>query len=356
VEVLSHGVRSPDVSILLVTFRQETFVAEAVRSVLAQRDVVAEVVLSDDASPDRTFDVVREVAAGHRGPHRVVLRRNERNLGIDHVARLVDLASCDVMVLAHGDDVAEPDRAARLHHELTRGGAFVASSNMMNIDERGRALGLQNPVGGTCDIPASDVATHGWMHTMFGATLAWRREVYAFRRLDAAELPIGHDHVVPFRGAVLGGFRYVAEPLVRYRRHDGQWKKRLHAGSSAAARREAILAGAASSRLCMLRDVRHLLGVAGATQEVELRALESLLERSFAALAVEWVAARDELYRDGWRSDWVARDRFEAGLEAALSHPDRLVRVYRRLARAALRAYGIACELGRGRVPRWPAY
>lgn len=355
-EVLSPGARAPDVSILLVAWRQEPFVAEAVRSVLAQRDVVAEIVLSDDASPDRTFDVMREVAARYRGPHRVILRRNPHNLGIDHVAQLVDVASCDVMVLAHGDDVAEPERAVRLHDALTRGGACVASSNMMNVDEHGRALGLQNPIGGSCDVPASDIATHGWMHTMFGATLAWRREVYTFRRLDSAELPIGHDHVVPFRGALLGGFRYLAEPLVRYRRHDGQWKKRLHANGSVEVRREAILSGAASSRLCMLRDVRHLLRAADPAREAELRELEKLLERSFAELAVEWVAARDQLYRDGWRPDWVARDRFEAGLARALSDPGRLARVYRTLARGALRAYGVACELLRRRVPRWPAY
>lgn len=367
-EVLSPGERTPDVSILLPTWRDERFVAEAARALLAQRGVVAEIVASDDASPDRTFEVLREVLAGYRGPHRVLLGRNRRNLGIDHIPHLVAVASCDVMVAAHGDDVSEPARAARLLRELSDGGAAVASSNMTNVDEAGRSLGLQNPLGGARTIPASDIATHGWMHTMFGATLAWRREVYAFRRLDSAELPIGHDHVVPFRGAILGGFRYVAEPLVRYRRHAGQWKNRMHDGGSAAARREAILSGAASSRLCMLRDVRHLLrevassagasarSAAHALPPRDLRQLEALLERSMLELTSEWVAARDDLYRDGWRSGWLPRERFERDLAQALADPRRVARLLRVARRLALRGYGIACDVARGRVPRKPAY
>ena len=46
----------PLVTLALITYRQERFVREAVRGVLAQTYSPLQVVISDDASPDATFE------------------------------------------------------------------------------------------------------------------------------------------------------------------------------------------------------------------------------------------------------------------------------------------------------------
>lgn len=356
-ETISAGARRPDLTILLPVWNAEGFVAEAVHSVLAQRDVVAEIILSDDASSDRSFETLRAACAGYYGPHRVLLRRNRRNLGIDHLAALVDLASCDFMVAAHADDIAEPHRAAVLLEEMKGHGAFAVSSNLRNVDESGRPLGVQNPAGASCLVTAEEIATRGWMHTMFGSTLGWHRDVYArFPRLDSSALPIGHDHLVPFRGALLGGFRYVAEPLVQYRRHEGQWKNRLHAERTAEVRRESSMANSMSARLCMLRDVEHLLGRPDGADVDRLRSLEATLKATVLALLREWVEVRDDLYRDGWRADWLPRGDFEHGIARALADGGRRARLRRRLVRLAFRAWGIAGDLLAGRLSKRSTY
>ena len=132
----------PEVTVIFLAYQQEDYVAEAVRSVLAQEQVAAEVILSDDASTDRTFRIMAAAAEAYRGPHRLVVRRNRKNLGIDHIVQLVELAASDVMVMAHGDDLSEPQRCRRLLDELERTGAYVASSNALEIDQGGRPIGL----------------------------------------------------------------------------------------------------------------------------------------------------------------------------------------------------------------------
>ena len=57
---------APVVSILCTTYNHEAFIREALEGFLAQRTSFPfEVVVHDDASKDRTADIIREVAAQH---------------------------------------------------------------------------------------------------------------------------------------------------------------------------------------------------------------------------------------------------------------------------------------------------
>src|SRR5512143_1807907 len=54
----------PKVSVMLITYNHERFIAQALDSVLSQkRDFDIEINVMDDASTDRTQDIVREYAA-----------------------------------------------------------------------------------------------------------------------------------------------------------------------------------------------------------------------------------------------------------------------------------------------------
>ena len=305
---------APEVSVVFLAYNQEAYVAEAVRSVLAQTEVRAEIILSDDASTDRTYALMSAAAEAYRGPHTVVVRRNQSNQGIDHIVQVVELARADVMVMAHGDDVSEPQRCRRLLDVLNATGAYVASSNYLEIDAGGHALGLGQPAGEARPLTAEDLADLGWRPWLFGASLAWRRAVYTeFPRLAAAYLPIGHDTLVPFRGAVLGGLAYLHEPLLRYRRHPRQWSHQLHDHSAPEAWRESQYSAAMMPRLAMERDLRHLLAQPHRAAPAERDRLAALHQRVVARILLlnaEWVGVRQTLYRQGWRPTWVRRETF----------------------------------------------
>ena len=94
---MSRAAAAPRASLLLLAYNQERYAEEAARSCLAQESEPLEIVFSDDASSDRTHEILATIAAEYRGPHRVVVRRNETNLGITgHYNRLVEEspASC----------------------------------------------------------------------------------------------------------------------------------------------------------------------------------------------------------------------------------------------------------------------
>ena len=57
----------------LLAYNQEPFIREAVEGALAQTYAPLEIILSDDCSTDRTFEIMQETVAAYRGPHKVVL-------------------------------------------------------------------------------------------------------------------------------------------------------------------------------------------------------------------------------------------------------------------------------------------
>ena len=142
-------------SILLVAFNQEDTVGEALLGCLAQVCEPLEIVCSDDASSDRTHAVLRRIAAGYSGPHAVSVRRNPTNLGIaGHYNHLVDRTSTDLLITAAGDDVSEPDRAARLlaAWDATSQRADVVSSHVTDMAADGTLHGV---------LKVADLASYG---------------------------------------------------------------------------------------------------------------------------------------------------------------------------------------------------
>src|SRR6186713_3622158 len=131
---------APRASLLLLAYNQERYAEEAARSCLAQDSEPLEIVFSDDASSDRTHEILRSVAAAYRGPHRVVVRRNETNLGITgHYNRLVDESSGELLITAAADDTSRPDRAARLlaAWDATGRRADLIASHLVDVDAQG---------------------------------------------------------------------------------------------------------------------------------------------------------------------------------------------------------------------------
>ncbi|TIP68971.1 MAG: glycosyltransferase family 2 protein, partial [Mesorhizobium sp.] len=70
--------RSPQVSLGMPVYNGENFVAEAIRSILEQDFGDFELVITDNASTDRTADICLEF---ERLDKRVRYVRNARNLG-----------------------------------------------------------------------------------------------------------------------------------------------------------------------------------------------------------------------------------------------------------------------------------
>lgn len=208
----------PLLSILLIAYNQQATVAEAIAGALAQTWSPLEIIASDDASDDGTFAAMQAAVAGYAGPHRVVLNRNPRNLGIGaHLSRLVALSGGELLVVAAGDDVSLATRCARLAEAWLASGRRLdlIASALEDIDERGAVHARITP---------SDLASYrsaaDWIARppfVVGAAQAWTRRLFD-RFGPLPEGVVAEDLLMVFRAIVSGGAATLAEPLVRYRR------------------------------------------------------------------------------------------------------------------------------------------
>lgn len=231
----------PLVTFFVCAYQQERFIREAVEGAFAQTYSPLEIILSDDCSSDRTFAIMQEMAAAYRGPHQIILNRNEKNLGIGgHINRIFELSHGELLVASAGDDVSLPERTEILVGSWIQGGRPLASvfSNAIEIDEFGLArrdrvfrksqdvgMAMVSLVTNTGDwrlevlpLTSGSMFLNNWV---LGATQMFHRAAFVvFGGLG--EGVIQEDRVIPFRLMLMGGtVVYVDQPLVKYRRHLG---------------------------------------------------------------------------------------------------------------------------------------
>ncbi|GAA1425485.1 glycosyltransferase family 2 protein [Agrococcus citreus] len=211
------------VSVALCTHQGERWIEEQLRSILAQSVPVAEIVVGDDASTDRTLEIVRAVASETDVPVRI--REHEVALGVAaNFADAIAATTGDVVALSDQDDVWHPDRLERLLPHLD--GVALVHSDARLVDADGRPLGAT--LADSLEMSAWERAamTDGRAleallrrNLVTGATAIVRRDA----ALAALPVPVGwiHDEWIAMCAALGDGVRFVPEQTIDYRQHGG---------------------------------------------------------------------------------------------------------------------------------------
>lgn len=254
----------PLVSLYVAAYRQEATVRAAVESAFAQTWAPLEIILSDDCSPDGTYAVMEAMAAAYSGPHRVILNRNPRNLGIPaHTDRIMALSSGAFIVQNAGDDISVPERvetlvAAWLGSASGSGRRVKAvHSAKLRIDEAGRPQGIvperepldrQHRPLRLLQLPAPDI---------YGASMGWSREIFdVFGPLGPT--PLLEDFPICLRATVLGEVAYLPQPLLHYRVGGLSWREAEGIGRYALyGQRQRMLKWHLSYARAFLEDLDH---------------------------------------------------------------------------------------------------
>ncbi|MEJ0002857.1 MAG: glycosyltransferase [Pararobbsia sp.] len=223
---MNRSTTRPLASILLIAFNQEAVIADAVRGVLAQTYEPLEILISDDASSDRTFEIIEATVRDYAGPHSVSVLRNAQNVGISgHLSSLAMRARGELLFVAAGDDVSAPERCARVVDfwiEHDRRPDLIAT-DLIDMDGAGQTHSRLAPT--ELDAYRSfDDWLAGRPH-LIGAAHTWARRL--FERFGPL-LPgaAAEDQLMTFRAIVSGGALSLREPLVRYRRGGLSRKRR----------------------------------------------------------------------------------------------------------------------------------
>jgi len=206
----------PLITFALFAFNQEQFICEAVDGAFAQTYSPLEIILSDDCSTDRTYKIMERMATDYRGPHTIILNRNEQNLNAArHINRVMELSHGELIVVAAGDDVSLPTRTEKLVNLWLSKGKVPDSlhSSTMRISPNGQELGIYKANKSKCARP-QDFITLGAV--IVGCTHAWTKRIFELYgglqpNLKNEDSPIG------FRASLRGGVEFIDLPLVKYR-------------------------------------------------------------------------------------------------------------------------------------------
>ncbi|MES2132266.1 MAG: glycosyltransferase [Bacteroidota bacterium] len=101
---MSTALPSPVLSVVVITYNQEKYIAQALDSILHQKCSYAyEVIVGEDCSIDATGDIVKEYAKNH--PDKVFLSLNEKNNGaIANEKKCIEKAKGKYICFLEGDD------------------------------------------------------------------------------------------------------------------------------------------------------------------------------------------------------------------------------------------------------------
>jgi glycosyltransferase involved in cell wall biosynthesis len=210
----------PLISVVMLCYNHERFVAEALDSLLAQTYSPLDIVIVDDCSQDRTPDIVAATLSGRPDRPDIRFIRNSRNLGL--------LGTCEVgfrasrgafIVLLCDDDVMLPDMVAEMADAWLTKDVSLVTTNAEYIDESSGSLGR---TARDCAIPADDsfetLARDGSNACCFGASIAFEREVFDIFGMPPAHLD-NLDIMLPFYAYLLKGAHFIRKPLLKYRVH-----------------------------------------------------------------------------------------------------------------------------------------
>jgi glycosyltransferase involved in cell wall biosynthesis len=213
----------PLVSIGMPVFNGERFIEEAVDSILGQTCADFELIISDNASTDRTAEISRAYAGRDR---RIRYRRNETNLGAaENYNRVFRAASGRYFKWAAHDDVCAPEFVERCVDVLERDPAVVLCyTRSIFIDETGKQLSeYSEEVEYTSPQPHRRLRTWlmerpgGWCNLVFGLIRADLLGRTALIGKFAAS-----DYILVAELALLGKLVELPEPLFFRRDHPGR--------------------------------------------------------------------------------------------------------------------------------------
>ncbi len=195
----------------MLTYNQEKYIRDAVRGILVQTYEPLEIVIFDDCSTDRTWEIINEEVEAYKvagGVHKnIALNRNDHNLGLlANFEKMVTFCHGELVVAHAGDDISLPNRVSRTVATWMMDGsrAKLIHCGAWKFDE-----------GGVFD----EVEHLSAFHPR-GACVAYTRDTFLkFPPVDMRDAY--EDRPYTCRAFIMGPELYIPEKLVLYRTSGG---------------------------------------------------------------------------------------------------------------------------------------
>lgn len=126
--------KEPLISVIMPAYNVEKFIGRAIESVLKQSYRNLELVIGDDASTDRTCEIVEQF-----DDNRIKLYHEKQNTGSVYLPRQLAFEHCtgEYVINLDADDYLEHDYIRKLYERLSKCNADVCCGRMVIVDENG---------------------------------------------------------------------------------------------------------------------------------------------------------------------------------------------------------------------------
>jgi glycosyltransferase involved in cell wall biosynthesis len=218
-------INNPLVSFLLVTYNHEKYIEEAIIGALSQKYSPLEIIISDDASSDKTFEIAKDLVSQYKGPHKIILNQNQTNLyqvGLGaHINKIISMCSGELLVMASGDDISLKDRVSSLVNYWSLdgrpSGMLISKSEVIDSNSISKGQILESKINFN-KMSLKDAIKSGMTGTV-GGTPAVTTDIFNYFGPIPNET-LFEDRVLAFRSYIYGKILYCPIVLVKYRIHN----------------------------------------------------------------------------------------------------------------------------------------
>ena len=213
---------APLATVVLLCFNYERFIDEALDGLFAQTYRPLDIIILDDCSSDRSAEIIEARLAQRGNPPNIRFVKNQRNM-VHPIPGILGMIKGDFVILASADDVMLPHMVERLVQTWMEQKVSLVTANAFYIDDASnflnrtfRALGL--PADDSFETPRErwQQCTCCFWRCKWGFEARLSEKQFGWPPTDFLECS---DIVLPFYAYLLGGARFIHEPLLKYRIH-----------------------------------------------------------------------------------------------------------------------------------------
>lgn len=209
------------ISVVLATYNGEKFIIKQLDSILNQTRLPDEIIIVDDCSTDRTYQIVNDFVNQNKNNFSVSfkLNQNEQNLGFaKNFRKALSYASGDIIILADQDDIFLKNKneiVNKYFETNSKSQIFISSYKM--IDEHDKIISGIEPFSNNKVVTYNELLKG---NSYPGCTIAFRSELIKyFDQFNDAFF--AHDWFLLLFTSINyhNSIFYSSVPLVQYRMH-----------------------------------------------------------------------------------------------------------------------------------------
>ena len=167
------------VSVAMATYNGQKFIREQLDSLAAQQRLPSELIITDDASSDKTVVIAEQFAK--TAPFPVHVHGHDNRLGYRaNFMRAASLCTSDVIAFCDQDDVWSPQKLALCIEPFQDPAVLLAHHNAEVVTEAGERLGSLDHLASAPMTPPLSLCPIRQMGAPLGFTEVFRRSILAF--------------------------------------------------------------------------------------------------------------------------------------------------------------------------------